>query len=628
MNIFLSYAEEDRIIAEQIVVRLDAAGHVVFNWLDPGRRGKQIVQNIEEGMREADVYLALLSPSYVKSYMCKQELGIAVRREEAAQTHDPNATFIHVVVVAEVEPGNAGMAGNYDAVMMVGRDQEDALRELVERFRRAQWRASTLVAPSEITATAPGHSKSPASDQGDEPAFRNRDEELRKVLDGLTNTAGSHFWYVVAPPQLGKTWLLRHIRGHDKLSEPVPWVVTLVDLSEPSAARARSDVTALLELLFGQTSSTGRKTLRIAQGILATGPRLCLLDSAELLTGETAMDLQVRLSEIHRYVADEDGRFAFIAASRRDDYWKGMARARFNPLPLTEFNTEVVQRALHDLAIEMKKTSISPGRMWDHALRVHRVTEGLPALLVRCLQWVREEQWLEMERLDDQEQFEYFAAPYIRQHLITPAILLPDGQQEDGKLAALIQAYRVLAPYRLFTFSHLRHYQENDSDFRAALESAEWSLDDLWRAIRGTALLKRPLNDAWKEIHPPIRRLLYRYFYRTEEQRIEAQTEARKFVGAWSEVLAGIEQAVGLVECLWHEAAALRMREPTTMQERLAESARALSRSLRESGVSQFELREYAAQRITSDTEFEDASGDGDGLLSHLASIVVDPGGP
>jgi hypothetical protein len=627
VKIFVSYAEEDRDIASVIVGRLEASGHELFNWLDPAQRGKQITPNIEEGMSTADAYLALLSPSYRKSYWCTQERGIAARREEAIKRLDPNARFIYVVVVAAVALGEEGIVGNYDAIAMTSGDREPALRELVARFAGAAPQASSLARVTDISPPAPGgHSEIAASGESGEPKFRNRDDELRKVLNGLSNTAGSHFWYVVAPPQLGKTWFLHQVRGHNDLS---PWTVRLANLREPSSEAARGDVTALLELLFEQTFLPGDEApaLRIAQGILAKGPHLCLLDSAELLTRKTATELRVHLGEIHRYVAEQDGRFAFIAASRRDDDWQGVARARFNPLPLTEFTVEVVQRALHDLAGEMKKTSISQARMWENAVRVHRVTEGLPALLVRCLQWVRDEQWLEMRRLEGQRQFESFATPYIRQHLFTPAILLPEGRQDDGRLAALIQAYRVLVPYRLFTQSHLRNYQENDSDFRVALESAGWELEDLWQGIKDTALLKRPLTDVWKEIHPPIRRLLYRYFYRTDEQRVAAQFEARKFVETWSDGLAGIEQAVGLVECLWHEAAALRMREPSMMEQRLTESARALSRGLRESGVSLSELREYAGERMRSDGEFEDAVGDGDGLLGRLIAAVQDPEG-
>jgi hypothetical protein len=628
LKIFLSYAEEDREIAGVIVGQLTDDGHELFNWLDPAQRGKQIISNIQEGMSAASAYLALLSPSYRKSYMCTQELGIAVRREEAIQRVDPNASFIHVVVVAAVAPGEEGMLGNYDAIRMTSGDREPGLSELAARFRRAELHASSLATlPKDPPVAAGAYLGIASSVKGGEPKFRNRVDELRKVLNGLTNTAGSHFWYVVAPPQLGKTWFLQQVGGHDDLSRPVPWTVRLADLREPSSVGARSDVTALLGLLFGQTLLPGDEALRIAQGILANGPHLCLLDSAELLTRKTATDLRMCLGEIHRYVAEQDGRFAFIAASRRDDDWKGVARARFNPLPLTEFTTEVVQQALHDLADEMGKKSISAARMWEHAVRVHRVTEGLPALLVQCLQWVRDEQWLEMRRLEGQQHFERFATPYIQQYLLTPATLLPEGSQDDAKLAALIQAYRVLAPYRLFTQSHLQHYQENDSDFRAALGSAGWRLEDLWQGIKDTALLKRPLTDVWKEIHPPIRRLLYRYFYRTPEQRIEAQFEARKFVETWSDGLAGIEQAVGLVECLWHEAAALRMREPSVMEQRLTDSARALSRSLRASGVSLSELREYAGERMRNDGELEDAVGDGDGLLSRLVAMVQDPEG-
>lgn len=481
------------------------------------------------------------------------------------------------------------------------------------KFGYTEERADIVVSPSE----------------NDEPfIFRDRDEELRRVLDGLGNTAGSHFWYVIGPPQIGKSWLLKHIGSHLASSEREPWDVHFVDLREQST-EVRGDASSLVALLFGHASPHGEEGLRIAQRILRLRqPHLWLLDSAELLNRETAVELRLRLSEIHQYVEEQAGRFAFIVASCREDEWRGVFPARFNVLPLTEFTVDVVQAALSDLAIEMGRPVASP-QMWEQAMRVHRVTEGLPVLLGRTLRWVRDEHWMAMYRLETQEQFEEFADPYIQEYLLTPAALLTGEQRNNSKLRALIHTYRVLVPYRLFTYSHLRHYYENDRDFQAAIHSAEWSLDDLWLAIRGTALLKRPLMDPWKEIHPPIRRLLYRYFYRTDDERYEVQCEAREFVEAWSDGLAGIEQAVGVVECLWHEAALLRMREPATLEEVLSESARALSRGLRASGVSLPELREYAAERMRLDREFEDnvGDGDGDGWLSRLAGIVVDPGG-
>ena len=47
--------------------------------------------------------------------------------------------------------------------------------------------------------------------QSGEPVFLNREQELENVLRGLTNASGPHFWLVVGPPQLGKTWFLDRI---------------------------------------------------------------------------------------------------------------------------------------------------------------------------------------------------------------------------------------------------------------------------------------------------------------------------------------------------------------------------------------------------------------------------------
>jgi hypothetical protein len=174
-------------------------------------------------------------------------------------------------------------------------------------------------------------------------------------------------------------------------------------------------------------------------------------------------------------------------------------------------------------------------------------------------------------------------------------------------LHVLESAYRILVPYRLFTQSHLRYYLERDPGFKDALENLGWSMADLWRAISGTELLSRPLNEPWQEIHAAIRRLLYRYFYRTDEQRAEAHNEAREFVKIWAEKQVGTEQVVGLVECLWHEAIAQGLREPSEMERSLTESARELSLALRPSSAYTVEeLRAYAAQRMRNDEELEE----------------------
>ncbi len=624
MKIFLSYAEEDRDIAEVIVSRLENDGHEIFDWRDPRRRGRRILSQIERNIRDAGAFIVILSVDFLHSDWCSQELGMAVTRESGMRADDPNAAFIHVVDIAHTPPEQAGVLGNYDWVdLTVAQQRDNRLLELAGRF-----------GPNSLVSSAEGAPEPAAVPPGEEPSFRNREEEVQKVINGLTNTAGPHFWLVVAPPQLGKTWFLKRISEDDALSAgPASWVVRLVDL-HMQPAEVHSDAAALLGAMFerARRSASGQQTLRIAQEIARSGrPHLCLLDNAELLSGDTAKELRESLNQIRRYVhgtGKKGLRVAFLAASRRDDEWKGVTPLRLAALPLTEFNTDVVQQALHDLSAEMG-SNFPPEEFQANAVRVHRVTAGLPALLARCLQWIRGEQWLGMGRLETQEQFEELASPYIRQELLTPACLLPEGQEEAAAaeaLHALAQAYRVLTPYRFFTHSHLRYHLEADAELRAALAAAGWELADLWQAISRTALLRRPLNEPWKEIHGAIRRLLYRYFYRSDEERVAAHIEARKFVEIWANQQSGTEQVVGLVECLWHEAVALGLREPAGLEQHLTESARALSKGLRETSITVSELREYAADLMRDDSELEEAINNDGGLLGRLVETVLRPG--
>ena len=62
----------------------------------------------------------------------------------------------------------------------------------------------------------------------------------------------------------------------------------------------------------------------------------------------------------------------------------------------------------------------------------------------------------------------------------------------------------------MFTMSHLRHHLEADAAFGSMLRDLGWSADDLWAAVSNAALLTRPLDEPWQEIHPAIRRLLFR----------------------------------------------------------------------------------------------------------------------
>ena len=611
MKIFLSYAEEDTGTASAIATWLKYQGFELFDWKDPKSRGEQFIKLIEEQMREADAFLALLSPSLIRSSWCDRERGLAIRREQALQEADPERSFIRVLKIAETPDEDTGLLGNYDSLDLTTPEMWDsALRILADKLRRG--------------STGAGRAS---------PLFRNREDELERVLRGLTNPAGPHFWLVVGPPQLGKTWFLDRVRIDGALSsEPVRWVTRLVDARELSP-EARLDAGVLLAHFFGRAApaTVEPATLRqIAQEIMRAGqPHLCLLDNAELLDEDVAITLRSSLSQIHHYVKNRRNgiRVALIVASRRDDEWRGVRPdPRLSALTLSEFKADIVQQALSDQAAEMR-CDFSAAEIQRYSVLVRNVTGGLPALLVPCLRWIRAEEWLEMERLETQELFETFAEPYIQRVLLTQASLVPAGQEGvDRSVQVLREVHRILAPYRFFTQSHLRHYLDLDSAFRDALEASGWLMPDLWLAISGTALLTRPQAELWQQIHPAIRRLLFRYFYKTDGQRADAHDEARTFIRIWADHQAGTEQVVGLVECLWHEASMLSLRRPGDLEQRLCESARKLSGALRASAAYTLdELRFYAVQRMKHDEELQEAVGDSGGLFRRLVDIVIAP---
>jgi transcriptional regulator with XRE-family HTH domain len=468
------------------------------------------------------------------------------------------------------------------------------------------------------------------------PAFRDRRNPLDQFWRGVTSAGGPHFWLVVAPPRLGKTWFLAQVNDLAPRNASAPWSTRLVDLHE-YPPDVRDDAGALLALLFDLETPEAVKPAdiqrHIAQQVSRSGKsHLSLLDSAELLDQKTAAALRSHLSEVYHLVpkaGNADVRLAFIAASRRDNEWRSASPApRFSLLTLPAFEADVMEGALRDLARQMNRT-YSDGEFRQNAVLVHRLTEGLPPLLEPALRWIRDEEWLDLERLEEPEQFRAIAGPYVNEVLLAPDSLAPPGGGRPGEpqLLALRLAVDKLVPYRLVTRAHLNRQLESDA-FTKVLGDANWTVDDLWAAVSRIALLRRPLDEPWQEFDPAIRRLLFRYRYESNEQRAAAHAEARQFVAGWMAKQSGKEQVIGLVECLWHEAALLRLRHHAAsadkqIKDALRKSAGELAQALRSSGTySEAELRAYAAERISNDEELQQSVGNIDGLIDSLIEIV------
>jgi hypothetical protein len=599
MLVFLSYAEEDGAAAKEIATGLTSRGVTVYWFQNPEERGQRFLRRIETVMSRADRFIALMSPSFLTSLPCSRESDLAIHREDDMQAIDPAASFITVLEVAPTPKATGGLLRSYE--WLPANESDPHAREALLTRLVASVPSSDAEIPERDGEKEPWF-----------PSFRNREKEIEEVWRGLTNVAGTHFWLVIAPPQLGKTWFVNQLAIR-LLGEQGGWTGRRVDLTDQPDGE-HWDARRLIEQLFGVNrvaddfSTACRK---VAQAVLQRGKSyLCILDSAEQLDREIIGELRAYLGEIYRIVQvrNHDVRLAVVVASRRDDGWQKVQRGpRFGLMRLTEFNVEVVQRALDDLARKMRFT-ISSRDMEQHATTVHGMSEGLPALLVHCLRWIQSEQWVDIERLsEDPRLFERLAIPYISKVLLVEESLFP-RHPEDGqeRCRLLVESFRVLAPYRFFTQSHLRHHIASDTVLRHALEESGWSVERLWSYLTDTAILARPSAGPWLTTSAPIRRLLYRYFHRTDESRSKANFQASEFTRAWAEGLTGSDQVTGLIESFWHEAAGLYFSQSQEMDSRLRASAGDLVAALRETqSLSLDELRKNAAERLDADGEFQ-----------------------
>lgn len=474
-----------------------------------------------------------------------------------------------------------------------------------------------------------------------------RGTELATLVDGLTRSRGPHFWLVTAPPGFGKTALLYDLcteleRGHN-------WATKLLDVRR-QAAEFRDSPMALLTMLTtgkvipdasdppverqtgsGMAASGESEVYRAAAQHVSKGgkPFLCALDSAELLSRDSARSLRAALNQVSTSVAgagNPDVRLAFVVASRLDVGWRGVTpQPQLSVLPLAEFSVETVERRLRDVAGDVRAANITASRFRCIASSVHQVTAGMPELLRPALNWIEDEQWIDTDRLRHRAVFELIVAEFVTTRLLAVDSLSPQGDlaSEEGQ-AVLKKAVSLLVRYRFFTQAHVRHSLESDEEFKQAFDRFGGDATGLWVALSRTALLARPLDEPWQEFHPAVRRLLFRYFYPTDEACARAHEEAGTFVADWVAKQAGTDQVTGLIEGLWHEAEMLRFRHAAHPAEMLRDQVAMMHEAVRETeAFSATELRDYAADMIIADMELRESIGGSVELQERLAGTMA-----
>jgi hypothetical protein len=495
--------------------------------------------------------------------------------------------------------------------------------------------ATDRVFDSQAPSGLPGGIGEPdpgSSGNGQEPKFRNREWELGEVVSALNNDDGDHFWLVVAPPQLGKTWFLRET-GKRLRNRRSGCRVHTVDVRQIASDPVAGDSMALLARMYGVSVPTP-DPLSIATEIAGTHRyNLCLLDSAELLSEDTIGRLREGLEEVDRYLSEGligDARLALVVASRQDDAWRGIAPLRLSIRNLTGFREDVVLDALCDLARDTgskrTRTELRP-----LAGQVHQLSEGLPALLAGYVEWIGRARWMGLDRLDGQDSFDAIATPYITGGLLSPESLYNRRLDVSPELRpALVEALYALVPYRFFTGSHLS-YHAREGRLGDALVRLGWREEELLAAVRRTAVLRLPQDEPWDVISPPIRRLLFRHWYPSADRRACAHQTAREFLESYARNLGGLERALVCIECLWHEAEALSLTTDPRKAELLIALAERLSADLAgptgPTGVMvpsfrDREVRDSTVRRMRDDGELQHAIGDRP-LVQEITAIMM-----
>lgn len=589
-RVFISHASEDSAIAHLLREMLVSRGATVFDWEE--QHGSQIVDRIESAIMTADMFIVLMSPAYLKSAWSRQERNLALHREIDTRTQ-----FIRVVKLTDTDPRRAGYLSDYSWLDLTV-PREDKLSAVLDGLG------------------IEGSSGSPSLDTP--PTFRDRSDELHIILSALTSARGHDFWLITSPPGFGKTWFLQKVRL--ELNRNTDIDMRLVDIRD-LASSTRDDPAALLRVLTGVDDLTIRN---IAVSIAhARQPQCWFIDSAELLSEAVISKLSIALAEIHRLVnmtGIANARFAVVVASRHDD-WLGTTdpATRFRHLPLGELGVDIVDEALSELPF-----AVSSERRGEYAIRLHELTEGIPGLLVRGLSWAQETALLDLDRWNEWETLDRVAGSYIRDELMSVDNLLPGDEHSPAIAQRLLRrVLRGLVVYRTVTLSHLRWVVNADPEIEPMRAIAGWTLEDLWSRISRIALFA-PEYDLWLVIHPPIRRLLYRYYYPSVSEQRNAHQSARRFYDRFLSRTAGKEAADTLVEFLWHRAMlTLLRRENQDIAASLLQSAAELKK-FRSPLYSPTEFSEYLTHRLRQDVEFQRALSAHDGLFDRMTQRIVE----
>lgn len=553
-HVFISYAKEDGKVARHIAEELKRNGMGVFYFEDPDRQGGIIVRKLADEIKKTNIFLVLLSPSYLSSEWCRVEFEVGFHFEREARSKSKDFT-IYILKVGLVEPTSTVFERIYAWIDLTGVGRDQKLREFLKSLLNTGGK-------EEVMSTMPKKDMLAATDW---LPFQNREKEIQQLITNLENPAGSHFHMIISPPQMGKTWLLDQLRL-ELLEQNDRWLFQAVDLLEPESLDARGNPIELLERFgfkFSDNNIEMDELTIVAARQISISKRhwLLLLDSAELLSDEVASKLRGFLSKTKRKL-EESGvntRLAIIVASRVEiNAFKGLfPRPAFSMLVLTPFTENVISDAIKDVAEKEGATRID---YWTLAGRLSRITEGLPALLTKYLEWMREKGFIfKSEEIGHSS--DKLVGEYVEDVLLSAKILIPNwsdpNTQENARKFWADLVLRTSA-FRVVSRSHIRFLEQEG--FITKLPSSGDSSPDLLDAY-GKLSIVVPTLAIWHRVDPAIRRLLFRYRYQSDQEEAQIHEQMEKLYEDWISKVSGTDVLQFLVERFWHRVEYVRLQK-------------------------------------------------------------------
>ena len=129
--LYVSFAAEDRPIAQEIAERLSQR-HVAVYPPQIGQVNSLATGGIECAISQADAFLALLSPSFLTSSLCRRERELALHREQRGRFAGAKPNFVQVLEVRATPYHEAGpLRGRPWLNMTTEQGKESALNDLV-----------------------------------------------------------------------------------------------------------------------------------------------------------------------------------------------------------------------------------------------------------------------------------------------------------------------------------------------------------------------------------------------------------------------------------------------------------------------------------------------------------------